>query len=112
MIHPERWDHLRSRYEDSSQPRKMLAIDGGGIRGLLTLGMLERLETLLRETSRAGNDYRLCHYFDYVAGTSTGGIIAAGLARGLSVGELIKFYQDYGNEIFEKANILKRLTSF
>ena len=47
MIHPERWGHLRPRYEDASRPRKMLAIDGGGIRGLLTLGLLQSVEEKL-----------------------------------------------------------------
>jgi patatin-like phospholipase/acyl hydrolase len=36
----------------------------------------------------------LCDYFDYIGGTSTGAIIAAGLARGKSVAELIEFYRD------------------
>ena len=47
VIYPERWGPLRARYEDAGKPRKMLAIDGGGIRGLLTLGMLQRMEKLL-----------------------------------------------------------------
>ena len=111
MIHPERWGHLQARYADASQPRKLLTIDGGGIRGLLTLGMLQDLEHKLAAAAGRGSDFRLCEYFDYIAGTSTGGIIAAGLARGMSTAQLIQFYQDYGSEIFEKANILKRLTS-
>ncbi len=67
----------------------MLALDGGGIRGLITLGILEDLERLVLE--RTGQ--RLCGYFDYIAGTSTGAIIAAGLARGMTIAELIDFYQ-------------------
>ena len=109
MIHPERWGHLAARYATES-PRKMLAIDGGGIRGLLTLGMLQRLEELLAAASGRGKDFRLCEYFDYIAGTSTGAIVAAGLARGMSVNRLIQFYQDFGRQIFEKSNIVKRLT--
>jgi len=89
----------------------MLAIDGGGIRGLLTLGMLQRMEQLLAADSGLGTDFRLCHYFDYIAGTSTGAIVAAGLARGMSVATLIQFYKDYGREIFEPAHVLKRLSS-
>jgi predicted acylesterase/phospholipase RssA len=111
VIHPERWGHLKARYQDDTQPKKMLAIDGGGIRGLLTLGMLQRMEELLAAASGRGADFRLCEYFDYIAGTSTGAIIAAGLARGMSTRTLIKFYQDFGNQIFEKSHILKRLTS-
>ena len=111
MIYPERWGQLRERYE-ADKPRKMLAIDGGGIRGLLTLGMLQKMEQLLADDSGRGRDFRLCEYFDYIAGTSTGAIVAAGLARGMSVPTLIQFYKDYGHEIFEPANVLKRLSSF
>jgi hypothetical protein len=110
MYHPKRWDHLQDRYEES-RPRRMLALDGGGIRGLLTLGILERMEKLLAE--RRGSDgFRLCDYFDYIGGTSTGAIIAAGLARGLSVAQLTKFYQEAGESMFEKPRLLQRLVSF
>jgi hypothetical protein len=60
----------------------------------------------------AGADFRLCDYFDYIAGTSTGAIIAAGLARGKSVDELIQFYVDSGKDMFEKSHLLNRLKSF
>ena len=62
----------------------MLALDGGGIRGLLTLGILERS----RRWWPAATGRKLGDYFDYIAGTSTGAIIAAGLARGMTVAEL------------------------
>ena len=58
--------------------RRVLALDGGGIHGLFTLEVLAELETRLRAEHGGGRaDYRLCDYFDLVAGTSTGGIIAA-----------------------------------
>jgi patatin-like phospholipase/acyl hydrolase len=66
--------------------RRLLSIDGGGIRGVLALGILGRIEELLIEQSQRP-DYRLVDYFDYVAGTSTGGIIAAGIALGMSTSE-------------------------
>jgi len=103
MTREVRWGPLWNRYKDET-PRKMLAIDGGGIRGLISLGMLKRLETLLAE-HWGGSNFRLCHYFDYVAGTSTGAIVAAGLARGMSVDELIGFYCDNGVEMFEKSRL-------
>ena len=102
LLHPERWGRLRSRYE-VVRPRKMLALDGGGIRGLITLGMLKRLEECVGSLS---------DYFDYIAGTSTGAIIAAGLARGMSVDQLITFYKNTGREMFEKSRLDKRLISF
>ncbi|PPQ14574.1 hypothetical protein CV770_36125 [Bradyrhizobium sp. AC87j1] len=68
---PERRIDLKARLE-SGGPRKRLAIDGGGIRGGLSLKLLEEIERLLTKASNRA-DYRLADYFDYVAGTSTGG---------------------------------------
>ncbi len=111
LLHPERWGPLKDRYE-TDQPRKMLALDGGGLRGLITLGILESIENQLRDTVGKGKaEFRLGDYFDYIAGTSTGAIVAAGLARGKSVAELIKFYQDAGEEMFKKEFLLARLKS-
>lgn len=107
LIHPERWKSLRSRYEES-RPRRMLALDGGGIRGLITLGILEQVEKLLQPKGFP----KLCDYFDYIAGTSTGAIIAAGLARGLSVSDLVQFYKDCGAEMFEPSRLLARIKFF
>ena len=74
-------------------PKRILALDGGGVRGLVTLGFLERLEHLLRE--RYGRpDLRLCDYFDLIGGTSAGSSIAAGLALGMNVAELREFSVD------------------
>lgn len=111
LHHPERWGRLRARYE-AVRPRKMLALDGGGIRGLITLGILKRMEEMLKSVSGAGESFRLCDFFDYIAGTSTGAIIAAGLARGMSVQELIAFYERSGREMFQKSRLQKRLKSF
>ena len=71
------WGHLEDRY-GTQRPRKLLALDGGGIRGVLSLQVLIKMEGLLREQSGQGEDFRLCNYFDYIGGTSTGAIIAAG----------------------------------
>jgi hypothetical protein len=89
-------------------PKKLLAIDGGGIRGVLSLEVLQRIETLLKEQSGRA-DFRLADYFDYVAGTSTGGIIAAGLSVGMSVSEVMDFYEQAGAQMFVKTNLLHRL---
>jgi len=104
---PERRVDLSARLARSG-PRKLLAIDGGGIRGVLSLKILEQIEQLLiKESNRA--DYRLADYFDYVAGTSTGGIIAAGIAAGMSVKEILDFYLSNGAAMFDKASIIRRL---
>src|SRR6516162_2817916 len=89
-------------------PKKLLAIDGGGIRGVLALEVLQKIENLLKAKS-GSPDFRLADYFDYIAGTSTGGIIAAGLAIGMSVEEILAFYQEAGGQMFVKANLLRRL---
>ncbi len=96
------WGPLASRYE-SQQPRKILALDGGGIRGVLTLGILTKLEADLRHKLGRGDDFRLCDYFDHFGGTSTGAIIAAGLAIGMSTEELLDFYKQFGKAMFAKA---------
>jgi hypothetical protein len=89
-------------------PKRMLAIDGGGIRGVLALEVLQKIEDLLKAKSGRA-DFRLADYFDYIAGTSTGGIIAAGLSVGMSVKEILEFYQEAGAQMFVKANLLRRL---
>jgi uncharacterized protein len=107
------WGALAERYEvqpgEEPPPRKLLALDGGGIRGILTLEVLLRIERLLAEATGEGEKFRLCDFFDYIGGTSTGAIIAAGLARGMSAGELLDFYQQAGPAMFDKAFILYRL---
>jgi hypothetical protein len=108
----ERWGNLWNRYKDSNRPHKLLALDGGGIRGLITLGILREMEKKLADRSGLGDAFRLGGWFDYIGGTSTGAIIAAGLARGMKADDLIQFYRDSGRAMFEKASLLKRLTSF
>src|SRR3954469_8654677 len=104
---PERRLKLAERLQ-SKAPRKLLAIDGGGIRGVLSLLVLAKIENLL--ISESGRpDYRLGGYFDYVAGTSTGGIIAAGVATGMSVAEILDFYVRNGANMFEKARLVDRV---
>ncbi|HWX42038.1 MAG TPA: patatin-like phospholipase family protein, partial [Blastocatellia bacterium] len=102
-IHPERWKSLLDRYTDD-RPRRMLALDGGGVRGLIALGILLNIETLIQQKT----GLLLCEYFDYIGGTSTGAIIAASLARGLTISDLIKFYKDYGREMFDPSALLER----
>ncbi len=107
------WGALAERFDvqpgEEPPPRKLLALDGGGIRGILTLEVLLRIEELLAEATGEGETFRLCDFFDYIGGTSTGAIIAAGLARGMSAGELLDFYRQTGPAMFDKAFILYRL---
>jgi predicted acylesterase/phospholipase RssA len=90
--------------------KKLLAIDGGGIRGVLSLEVLRQIEDLLKAQS-GRSDFRLSDYFDYIAGTSTGGIIAAGLSIGMSVDQILDFYEEAGAQMFIKSRLLERLRS-
>jgi uncharacterized protein len=93
----------------SSGPKRILALDGGGIRGTITLGFLERIEKILRE--RHARHIKLCDYFDLIGGTSTGAIIAAALAIGMDVAEIKKLYLDMGGKIFGK-RMVKRWQAY
>lgn len=81
-------------------PKRILALDGGGIRGALTLGYLQRIEDILRKQHGNISGFRLSDYFDLIGGTSTGSIIAACLAIGMSVKEIKEMYMDLGDKIF------------
>jgi hypothetical protein len=89
-------------------PRKLLALDGGGIRGVITLEVLAELERRLQERLGAGPGFVLADYFDYIAGTSTGAIIATCLSLGMRVADIQAFYQASGPAMFDKASLLKR----
>jgi uncharacterized protein len=71
---------------------QILALDGGGYKGMFSAAVLECLEADLGITVR--------DHFDLIAGTSTGGIIALGLGAGVSPAEITSFYLEHGAEIF------------
>jgi predicted acylesterase/phospholipase RssA len=84
--------------------RLILSIDGGGARGYITLHCLAKIEEL---TGQPAHDI-----FDFYAGTSTGSLIAAGLAVGLSARELLGLYRDHIPEVFEESEEASPLTRF
>jgi patatin-like phospholipase/acyl hydrolase len=79
---------------------QILAIDGGGMRGLFPAGILARLEETF--------GIRIADCFDLIAGTSTGGIIALGIGKGLSPAEIENFYLKRGPRIFAGADSVLR----
>lgn len=87
---------------------KILSIDGGGIRGIMPAKILMELEYELQR--KHGEDARLYQYFDLICGTSTGGIIAIGLALGVPAKEIFRFYQEHAKDIFSRWSLL--LTPF
>src|SRR5260370_27051157 len=72
--------------------RRILSIDGGGIKGVVPAAFLAQLEEALGES--------ITHFFDLIAGTSTGGILALGLGLGLSAADILHFYEHLGPAIF------------
>ena len=90
-------------------PKKILALDGGGIRGMMTVEGLIALEDLLRRELNGDEQFTLAGYFDFVAGTSTGAIIAACISLGMKAREIGDFYLNSGKEMFDEAFLLDRL---
>jgi len=93
---------------DSNGPKRILALDGGGIRGMIAVEVLKEIEELLREETGGDKDFVLADYFDYISGTSTGAIIAAALSLGWSVDKIHNFYIKSGEQMFDKASLLKK----
>lgn len=82
--------------------KKILTIDGGGIRGVFSAAVIERMEAV---TGKKARDYFDCFY-----GTSTGAILAAALAKGMSASELKQFYLDKGAKVFTKLPFYRIIT--
>ena len=115
----------RDRHLFGPGPKRILALDGGGVRGAISVAFLERIEQIFAD--RAYEDYlqtsegqsasdaerdekrehfaatvRLCDHFDLVGGTSTGALIAGALALGYHTSEIKKFYLERAKEIFQR----------
>jgi patatin-like phospholipase/acyl hydrolase len=93
---------------DKAPPYKLLALDGGGIRGVLTLEVLRELEQRLQSALKRDDGFVLADYFDYIGGTSTGAIIAAFLSLGWRVSRILDFYVKAGPAMFDRASVLRR----
>lgn len=76
----------------TSKPYCILSLDGGGVRGLVSAIWLNRLEQKLQSPVR--------EYFDLIAGSSTGAIIACAIARGISTDRIVQLYLKEAREIF------------
>ena len=76
--------------------RRILSLDGGGIRGLVSCVWLGGVEDALARAGKPG----LLKNFDLLAGSSTGALVACGLALGMSPGQLADLYRDQRHAIF------------
>jgi uncharacterized protein len=91
-------------------PKRLLAIDGAGVRTALALPILEKIEATLR-TKTGDPELRLCDYFELIGGTGVGAVLAAALARGMSVAETRDLFLKFVGEFFRSSGILQRFTS-
>lgn len=98
--------HAEDRIK-AAGPKKILALDGGGIRGMMTVEVLAGIEKILRQKLN-NSKLVLAEWFDFIAGTSTGAIIATCLSLGMSTDEIRSFYINSGEAMFDKAFLLKR----
>lgn len=73
---------------------RILSIDGGGIRGIFPASYLAEIERRFLNGASIGS------HFDMIAGTSTGGIIALGLAHGMTAQQVLNIYMERGETIF------------
>ena len=80
----------------------LLSIDGGGYRGVFAANVLKNIELLF-------DDFNWKKRFCLMAGTSTGSIIAAGLATGKKASEISTFYNGYGEKIFPRRSFWQKL---
>jgi len=91
---------VRGRGSDGVSFR-ILALDGGGIKGAFTASVLATWE---KQTG-----LKILEHFDLIAGTSTGGILAIGLGLGLSASEMLDFYRKRGPVIFPVTSLSRKL---
>lgn len=87
----------------SEGPKRVLSLDGGGVRGLITLGYLERLEAVLADRHGVSPEaFPLHRYFDLIGGASTGAVIATLLALGWRPREISDLYREILPSVFRR----------
>jgi len=84
-------------------PKRVLALDGGGVKGIVTIAFLEKVEEVLRDRSGHGESFRLAHYFDLVGGTSVGSLLATLIALGYSMAEIKSMFRAWAPHIFRRS---------
>lgn len=96
---------------NQNKPYRVLSLDGGGMRGLYTASVLQSLVNRFSRSNSGNKD--IGKGFDLIAGTSTGGILACGLAAGIPINRIMELYSKKGNRIFTdpfpSKEVLKKL---
>jgi uncharacterized protein len=82
-------------------PKRILALDGGGVKGIITIAFLEKVEQILKDRS-GRNDFVLSDYFDLVGGTSVGSLLATMIALGLPMTEIKRMFLEWTPQIFRQ----------
>src|SRR5215472_8002257 len=85
----------------TSRSLRVLSLDGGGMRGTYTATYLDRVASTFAKR-RGLEALDIGAAFDLIVGTSTGGIIACALAKGIPLSEVVTLYQEQGRQIFTK----------
>lgn len=101
----------RDRHLFSKGPKRVLSLDGGGVRGLVTLGVLLHLERELARRTASPGTFRLCQYFDLIGGTSVGALIATMLALGLPVQRIVDIFFRVVPQIFSGSRVWAGITT-
>ena len=122
---PQNLNESRDRHLFGPGPKRILSLDGGGVRGAISVAFLERIEEIFAEyeyedwlQTQAGKSaspsereekrkhfaatVQLCNHFDLIGGTSTGALIAGALALGFRTDEIKKFYTERAKDIFRR----------
>jgi len=85
---------------NQTNTKRILSLDGGGIRGIISVEILAEIEKQIR-IAHQRPDMVLADYFHFVAGTSTGAIIATAISLGWSVEKIRAFYLEKGKQMFD-----------
>lgn len=105
---PDKREQVNKINKYLNMTKYILSVDGGGIRGIIPAVILAEIEKRAKRT--------IAEIFDLMAGTSTGGIVVAGLCKKdkpqYSANDLVEFYQEYGSYIFKSSFFRRSILSW